>query len=271
MFYDAPLLTGDPREHYALCDAFTAALAAGDLLACPCFDGACPSHGELLTVCPSGFWGFRHAIGWPVSDADADLPPALDVDGELAIGAAFAERLLQAQEHRAAVERLLGGLVLAADRTALYDMLKRGDQPLIYLYCHGGVAAHGPAYVEIGRQGDPYVTGDDLELLAIAERRGLVFINGCRTTAVSPRERFNLVSRFVRYAKVAGVVGTEITVFEPMASVFGLAFLDAFVREGVSLGESIRRARLALLQQRNPLGLAYVPFGLGGLRLARTG
>jgi hypothetical protein len=43
---------------------------------------------------------------------------------------------------------------------------------------------------------------------------------------------------------------------------FGLEFLTRFV-EGKPLDQAVRGARLALLKRLNPLGLAYVPYGLG--------
>jgi hypothetical protein len=45
--------------------------------------------------------------------------------------------------------------------------------------------------------------------------------------------------------------------------------LQRFLR-GVPVGEAIRSARLDLLQQCNPLGLAYVPFVIAGLQLDRS-
>jgi hypothetical protein len=67
----------------------------------------------------------------------------------------------------------------------------------------------------------------------------------------------------------AGVIGTEITVFEPLARAFAEACLRRFL-EGATLGAAVRGARLELLGQGNPLGLAYIPFALPGLRLQRV-
>lgn len=55
--------------------------------------------------------------------------------------------------------------------------------------------------------------------------------------------------------------------FEPLAGAFAEACLAAFVAEHLTIGESIRRAHLHVLAQRNPLGLVYVPFVLSTLRL----
>jgi len=93
-----------------------------------------------------------------------------------------------------------------------------------------------------------------------------VFINGCRTTALEPETAIELVSSLVRRAQASGVIGTEITVFEPLARDFAEAYLARFLA-GATVGESVRGARLALLARGNPLGLAYIPFALESLRL----
>jgi hypothetical protein len=51
-----------------LCPAFLAAQAdAAPLEQAPCFKGECPSVDAPQVMCPSGFWGFRHAIGVPLA------------------------------------------------------------------------------------------------------------------------------------------------------------------------------------------------------------
>ena len=71
---------------------------------------------------------------------------------------------------------------------------------------------------------------------------------------------------FVEDALAAGVIGTEITVFEPLAQRFAETFLAQFAT-GVPLGRAIRMARLALLAEQNPLGLVYIPHAYAGLRM----
>jgi hypothetical protein len=64
----------------------------------------------------------------------------------------------------------------------------------------------------------------------------------------------------------AGVIGTEITLFEPLAAPFAEECLRRFLG-GTEIGEAVHGTRLALLAKGNPLGLAYVPFVVPGLRL----
>ena len=67
-----------------------------------------------------------------------------------------------------------------------------------------------------------------------------------------------------------GVVGTEITIFEPLATAFAEECLAHFLNE-VPIGDAIRQARLKLLQDGNPLGLVYIPFVVSSVRLAKEG
>jgi hypothetical protein len=56
-------------------------------------------------------------------------------------------------------------------------------------------------------------------------------------------------------------------VFEPLAKAFAESFMRFFIVGNKSVGESIRSARLALLKAGNPLGLVYLPFVIGTLRM----
>ena len=98
--------------------------------------------------------------------------------------------------------------------------------------------------------------------------RPLVFLNGCRTTAVEPRQALEFVGAWLRTAQAGGVVGTDITVFEPLATRFAVACLGRFL-SGTPLGEAVRLARLELLAEHNPLALAYVAFALPSLHVSR--
>jgi hypothetical protein len=74
---------------------------------------------------------------------------------------------------------------------------------------------------------------------------------------------------FVQNSNACGVVGTEVTVFEPLAGTFAKRFMERFLG-GAMVGQAIRDARLDLLQEGNPLGLVYTPFVLSGTQLVRT-
>ena len=101
------------------------------------------------------------------------------------------------------------------------------------------------------------------------EARPLVFVNGCHTTQISPEQALGFVRAFIETVEASGVIGTEITIFEPLAQAFAEAFLRAF-RGGEPLGRALRRARLTLLAAYNPLGLVYQPFAYAGLKLTSS-
>jgi hypothetical protein len=64
------------------------------------------------------------------------------------------------------------------------------------------------------------------------------------------------------------VIGTEITVFEPLATTFAQIFLAEIIARK-TVGAAMRSARLQVLQdQWNPLGLVYIPYAMATLRLS---
>jgi|GEM_PF-440050 len=277
----------ETTEH-RLCEVFEAALAGtAPLEDCACFHGGCPQRkrvAEILAdpqrlvkeagpvICPSGFWGFRHAIGLPVSVAEApDAPGNIPFQGapRIAIGVSTDPNLKLRPAHEIALQNLRPGVgwERKATRDDVLRMLKATKAQLVYFYCHGGITASRIPYFEVG-YGESGITPDNLPGNGIVWKspRPLVFINGCHTTALSPEVALNLVSAFVEEAEAAGVIGTEITVFEPLACTFAEACLKRFLKGG-QLGEAVRGARLELLKQGNPLGLAYIPFALASLAL----
>jgi len=103
------------------------------------------------------------------------------------------------------------------------------------------------------------------------ESRPLVVLNGCRTAAVEPRYAMNLVEAFITGAQASGVIGTEVTTYERLAARFADVMLEAFFAPAVPLAEAMRRARLALLAEGNPLGLIYVAYAAPQLQLLEKG
>ena len=139
----------------------------------------------------------------------------------------------------------------------------------MYFYCHGGIAKSVP-YIQVGDPNSPGLDRTFLRAYKICWRvtRPLVFVNGCHTAAEEPEIALDFVSAFVENAYAAGVIGTEITVFESLARRFAEGFFRRLLA-GIPIGEAMRNTRLDLLKERNPLGLAYTPFVLAGLRLSQ--
>jgi hypothetical protein len=276
--YDSLLQTKvrSDRE-YSLCDEFEAALGRPEPLEqTRCFKGDCPHRDEKLVICPSGFWGYRHALGLPVSVGSAPDSPTLieyDTDPAFAVGISTDPDLHGWADHEKGLRALLPGLGWdeRLDRQTTLDLMKQTRAPLVYFYCHGGVDGRVP-FIQVGPKDELPISREDLRTEEIEwdKPRPLVFINGCHTTALSPETAIDLVSGFVETSHAAGVIGTEITIFESLAGGFGLEFFRRFLA-GIPVGEAVRQARLALLKQRNPMGLVYIPFVTASLKLTKAG
>jgi hypothetical protein len=273
LIYDYPLDTNADLATYTLCPAFIEAFhnnsTLEDLL---CFRGDCPTKNILTTICPSGFWGYRHCLGMPLS-----VGQGLDVPSEIVyytalqwtVGVSTDKNFSQREAHIQRMRMLWPNLKwnYADTRNEILTMLKTTTPHLIYFYCHGGVNKNDIPFIQVGPPNEQGITRDNLRAAGIRwfDPRPLVFINGCHTTALEPEKAMEFVSAFIERA-AAGVIGTEITIFEPLACAFAEECLSRFF-QGASIGEAVRGARIALLQAGNPLGLVYVPFVLPSLHL----
>jgi hypothetical protein len=275
LLYDYPFdPTRDPAS-YRLCPAFLAALdGAAPLEEAACFRGDCPIRGRPeheTVVCPSGFWGFRHQLGLPLSvrygpEAVSTLVGSAP---SLAVAVSTDPRFVLRAAHEAALRAMCpDGWSYADTREDVIRMLKEGRAQVVYFYCHGGADSEGP-YLHVGSGEEHRITPAYLRSREVFWEGAppLVFINGCRTAAVEPERALEFVSTFVVTTGAAGVIGTEITIFEPLARAFAEECLRRFL-DGAEIGEAVRGARLALLKARNPLGLVYIPFAVPSLRLA---
>lgn len=270
LFYDYDLDTNlSIASDYSLCPSFVAALDSElPLQEQACFKGDCPSRGQKSVVCPSGFWGFRHQLGLPLSEApDTDVACQITYEGapKFTVCVSLDPLLEKREGHIAQIRGLRSALNWneADSREDTFRALKQ-EATIVYFYCHGGMAGDLP-YLHVGSLEEPGITPDNLKSHWV-DPRPLVIINGCRSTEVQPEMAFNFADRFVRTSHASGVIGTEITVFEPLATAFGEGFLSHFLA-GVPLGEAVRLTRLTMLETGNPLGLVYIPFAMTGLTL----
>ena len=255
---------------FTLCETFLRSLAAEALDMEPCFQGHCPNRNAPLVVCPGGFWGFRHALGLPLSRealSDHVMRFITEEDPIASVGVSTDPMLKRRPKHVENLQKLFPDprWTLAETRADLIKTLQQGTSAFVYLYCHGGRSADGEPYLRVGPSTDPEfrrATIGDAEI-AWTKPRPLVFINGCHTTALEPESAIDLVSGFVGTARAAGVIGTEVTVFESMAVAFAERFARLFVNEDKTAGEAVRLARLHILKSAlNPLGLVYLPYVL---------
>ena len=292
------------KAEFELCPTFSDAIdkARNDgppLEECDCFKGGCalkkmiaevrdPDSDKTLgdlppMICPSGFWGYRHFLGLPLTldGTNKDVPPVINFKDDVEFVACVStDPLFVERDPHLGRLQALKSEEMKFERDegykAIVRRLKKTTPHLLYFYCHGGVRANTELpYLEIGakdRFGPEALIGEGISWKG---PNPLVFINGCHTTSLNPEITLDFVSSFVQQSGAAGVVGTEITIFEPLAAKFAEECLGRFVgapphTESMPIGKAVRGARLELLRQGNPLGLVYIPYAVATLRLQES-
>lgn len=284
------------RKNLSLCQVFADQLARGqDLLDDPAQCQAnpqCPLTQEEArdkTVCPFGFWGFRHQIEQPAhsidptpvdhisGELDADRDPSLSPFLARAPGSRFELRFLawphfpDVETHEQEIRGLSSGGPLNVEysdaRNKILELLRAGGAHLYYFFCHGEVVdSRFTLRIDPSRNDDRIGTANlDRRVRWPAEPRPLVFFNGCDTAAMLPETINDFVTRLRRLG-ASGAIGTEIKVSTVLAREVAQLVLDALLG-GASLGEAFLTMRRALLRRYNPLGLAYSFFALATLHL----
>lgn len=244
-----------------------------DLAALSCFTKGC-ANADQVTVCPSGFWGLRHEITVPLSrDKAADMlvPIYAGLGGPAAalVGTTPAGVLKDVITHARNVQGKFSNSKHVTSRSEWFKEAKLDSYGVLYFLCHGKVdRRNGSSVIVLGKPSQPGISRSNLKAYGVQlGQHPLVVLNACETGALEPERAINLVQGFTRYGASA-VVGTEITIFTGLAYEFGMSFLDAFVAKRLSLGKSVQIARQDLFSKWNPLGLAYVAYGLSDLHLA---
>jgi hypothetical protein len=283
MVYDIPLQPGEPGR-FTVCKIVEEwqdgkGLPVEGLTACP----HAATH-TLNTLCPFGFWGFRHSIEQPPSVASTKAlaveirvtnPPA-----RLVVCVSNDLEREYTEPHLTAINSGLKFHVEPCDsKAALLDRLKTVDPGVVYLYCHGGYQALPGSAVPLPSlsvgNGEKLLPADVVaQFLAYPAAtlfwelaNPLIFINGCHTVEITTDVLVNFVDIFASFNS-SGVIGTEVTVHQLLANEFGAEFLKHFATE--TAGEALRRTRNRLLSKGNLMGLAYSAYCLSGLRLADT-
>ena len=275
LFYDYPLDTGQPDSIYKVCPVFLECILSSRALEdCSCFTFGCAvcSEGDGTIVCPSGFWGYRHSIGVPLSGTNhpREIPNVIYRSGAARVTAVRSTdpAFILWPNHERILRTYFDGRAwsCADSRSDALQKLRSSQSQIVYFYCHGG-SRDGVPYLQIGSPEELVITRDSLRFANIDwdESRPLVFINGCKTAAVEPSQAIEFVSALID-SSASGVVGAEISLFEPLACEFAENFLHHFLR-GDHVAEAIRRSRLTLLSKLNPLGLVYTTYALATLHL----
>ena len=274
MVYDYPLNDGLRTVEYSLCSAFLNSLKQdAHLEDTMCFQGNCPNYGNETVVCPSGFWGYRHYIGLPVSISTSLEAPSIITYStlpQLIVNVSTDKNFVKRRAHEITLQTMGTGWVYADTLEKAVDALKIAKPHVVYFYCHGGLDDRLP-YLVLGSNDSDRFTRALLRTKGIRWQRPrpLVFINGCHTTALEPEKALDLVTGFVETSQAAGVIGTEITIFEEMAVPFAEECFRRFLLKGETIGQAVHGARLKLLKDGNPLGLVYIPYVMPGLHLVK--
>jgi len=284
LVYQIPL-ESDPRRHKPcrlLEDRSKRnALADGSLARCP-YES---DHGKN-SICPFGFWGFKHIIEQPPSmPSDRSLPTVIQVatgPREMVMGLSLQLDADLTKAHLAAIRERLSPDFAVQPRGSLSeisDALKAPALELLYFYCHGRrepLPGSREPIPYLGVGSDERLTPDDIITWSDADwstdhwqrTSPLVFINGCHTAELTPESLTNFVDVFTG-AYAAGVIGTEVTLLQPLAGEAAQEFFGHF-RKKNTVGEALQRMRLHFLSKGNLLGLAYTAYCSAGLTLSES-
>jgi hypothetical protein len=239
-------------------------------------------------ICPLHFWGFKHIVEVPpqqvkeTATGTRPLENRILTEGTVQMAAAVNAKLSMAEQHLGELEALCSGIAAQwrakeYRRDAVLLALKNTSLDFIYFYGHarGGEAdpTANPPYLEVQAKEDPQpgiIKPGQLSYNHKWDHHPLVFLNGCGTVGYSPDALSPFIEKLVQDRGAAGVIGTEIPVWEALASEFAKLFLGAFLK-GTGAGEALLQARRALLSQSNPLGLVYTLYAAAELSLSGIG
>lgn len=280
-------------------DAGVRSGASGDR--CPHEDEAWHQQDVL---CPYGFWGLKHILEQPLSPLKPDRGSSekfvlLDAartgslrgaDPIFGIGVTEDHGLDQQQikTHLQVLAAMFPPApagsgagaaqnVPAITRANLLGVLNRVG--IGYFLCHGQTDTNqNEPYLSLGpNPGQPdnwiypntilsWARSADPDIWSNWQaRRPLVFINGCHTTDLAPGAMLNFVDAFATLG-AGGIVGTEISIRLPVAIETAQSIL-AGIGKDTALAETLHKARWALANKGNLLGLAYTLYGLADFHM----
>lgn len=263
----------------------------------------CPLKGndELLTLCPFGFWGFRHQISQPLQAVrpvptgrlPEEVAHAGGRDGKLRFDKTIFLRRLPRERIRLAIgvhPGLRQAVQLPVDITALrpselaiqyedtrdgvLEMLKQGGFHMCILYCHGEQDEREQKFKLVfgPLRDERSISFDNLNPLKVnwpEQPQPLVLLNGCDTVAVMPETVHGLLERMHELG-ASGVIGTEIQVYPSLAYPFAMEIIERLLC-GQSIGEAFLSLRRDFLRRLTPLGLAYTYHAAAALHLHTEG
>jgi hypothetical protein len=237
---------------------------------------------DKTVVCPYNFWGFKHIIEQPTqpggetafSDLTLEIKiqtePVLQMLLENGLGESEAQHVTDMKALKFRPVNSLHEFTAGLDP----DSEPLPPEPhVVYFFCHGKYDAQNSPYLQIGANESLLPSELDELDFRWANSHGLVFINGCHTAELLPKDLASIMKPFVE-AYASGIIGTEISVTTALAREFGKKFFDRFLadnndKQDNRIGQIIKDLRLDLLMKYNPLGLVYTPYCSADLHVAR--
>jgi hypothetical protein len=256
----------------------------------------CPLKNKDLrpyTICPFGFWGFRHQISQPHqlinSTSQEEVPSVIahsvrDGNGtrfnqtiflksnnnqRIKVALGVHQEIEHADQWVAAFESLQPGSIqtfASNNRDEIKRQLEQGGFHIYLLYCHGRVDNVSKRFeLDFGSR---TLSWENLNPDAQwpLEPKSLVIMNACNTVSTTPEVLYRMLDGLHELG-ASGVIGTEIKVSPKLAYKFILAIMDSFIVEGASIGEAFLEERKALLRDYSPLGLVYSYYAPAALHL----
>lgn len=274
----------------------------GDYTVCPSVHRFGPAHAEPATphgipthcpealdhtanvLCPFGFWGLSCIIEQPASTTaltrtvlDSTRPAAVTMAIDPGLDSDLTDTHLTRLRAALPPGSLTDSTVTSGAQLA--TALATDTMDVVYLYCHGG-------YYETSANAKPAtVLRFDTSLVHPADiaawrsnrslwpathwktRQPLVIMNGCHTVELTTATLGNFVDAFTNRARASGVIGTEVTIDQAMASWASELLLDRIVTANTTAGHALRGTRWAMLSRGNVMGLAYTLYCTAGLQL----
>jgi hypothetical protein len=162
------------------------------------------------------------------------------------------------QPFRPAISALIDKFHSASPTPAVLELLKLFTEEEL-----PGLAESDDSWIKLTKS---LVTSADLRRDSYTlERHPIVILNMCQSAVLWPGVSCSFVKLFLE-RKASAVIGTECTIPENVADLFGRLVMERLFR-GETLGAAFRSAREQLANQNNVLGLAYSLYGSASARL----
>ena len=245
------------------------------------------SEGKPIDI--EGFWGSRFILDRVIGEVTTDRIASTNLrlhqhDGppiELLINKHIdsEEGVHVVKTQRTYFERLTSSLrvhvIESRDKLEAYLREDNLESSMLYFFCHGHAATtitdlHSLTRGRAAENAYLMLDQSEKEKLRITVQwmrqtrkrhlvpgRPFVFLNACASAQGDAAFQSLFVTHFVKDWWASGLLGTEWKVPAVFADYFGREVLDAFLREGLSIGQAVHRSVVSALEKRNPFGLMY--------------